>query len=49
MELDRETVLADLDRIARWLAGQTGNDEAQGAASDLNAIAEYLRAWRVAE
>jgi hypothetical protein len=36
------TAAADLDRISAWLAEDTDNDEAQGAASDLNAAREVL-------
>lgn len=41
---DRETALGDLRRIAAWLAEDTDNDEAQGAASDLLAAARWIEA-----
>src|SRR4051812_43643640 len=41
-ELDTPTAIADLRRIAAWLAEQTDNDEAQGAASDLQAAADWF-------
>ena len=41
-ELDTDQALADLRRIAAWLAEDTENDEAQGAASDLLAVADYF-------
>lgn len=40
--LTLDTILSDLDRIAAWLAEDVGNDEAQGAASDLHAVREWL-------
>jgi hypothetical protein len=39
MTLDKDTALTDLRRIAAWLAQDTDNDEAQGAAADLLAVA----------
>jgi len=41
-EIDEDTVVADLTRISRWLAEQTDNDEAQGAASDLLNAATWI-------
>lgn len=37
-----EIALSDLHRIAAWLAEDIDNDEAQGAASDLLAIARWI-------
>jgi len=45
-DIDLATARADLDRISAWLAsakpGELSFDDAQGAASDLNAICTLL-------
>ena len=41
---DTDQALADVRRIASWLAQDTANDDAQGAASDLNGAADWLGA-----
>ena len=39
---DTDSALADLRRIAAWLAEDTCNDEAQGAAADLLHVADWF-------
>lgn len=41
-ELDHQVVIGDLRRIAAWLAKDTDNQEAQGAASDLLTAASWV-------
>ena len=44
---EADTAISDLRRISTWLAEDTDNDEAQGAASDLNAAADLFGGVRL--